>query len=229
MVPGESSDPDSVPERSRFLFVVARTRPDLLPTLRRQFQDDRRVEVMLDRREHERRSQPGGNGVTERRRPGDRRRPRDYWEDTTHHPAVLIPVTTASAMSDLETTPAAPPREPVPEPPMERLLVDDTRLRAWVEESQRAFQQLLPALLDQRAALVSQLHEATRRADQLQRDNDALRAEIARTTAAHHQLTVGHADVVDSVSLFLGQLIEVLEPVRVLAEKQNRERPAPTA
>jgi hypothetical protein len=225
MASGPPPDPDIVPERSRFLFVVARTRPELLPTLRRQFQDDHRVEVLLDRREHERRSLSAGDSGVERRRPGDRRRPRDYWEDTTHHPAVLIPVTTASTPSGPEIMPAAPPREPAPEPPMERLLVDDTRLRAWVEESQRAFQQLLPALLDQRAGLMSQLHEANRRAEELQRDNDALRAEIARTTAAHHQLAVGHADVVDSVSLFLAQLIEVLEPVRVLAEKQNRERP----
>lgn len=227
MAPGQPPDPDSAPERSRFLFVVARTRPDLLPTLRRQFQDDRRVEVLLDRREHERRIQPGGDSLTERRRPGDRRRPRDYWEDTAHHPAVLIPMTPASTTSDPEPTPATSARAPAPEAPMERLLVDDTRLRAWVEESQRAFQQLLPALLDQRAVLLAQLHEVTRRVDELQRDNDALRAEIARTTAAHHQLAVGHADVVDSVSLFLNQLIDVLEPVRVLAEKQNRERTSP--
>jgi len=229
MAPGDTPDSDNLPERSRFLFVVARTRADLLPTLRRQFQDDRRVEVMLDRRAHERRSQSGvADGLTERRRLGDRRRPRDYWEDTTHHPAVLIPVATGSATIDLDTAPAAPSREPAPEPPMERLLVDDTRLRVWVEESQRALQ-LLPALLDQRAGLVAQLHEATRRAEELQRDNDALRAEIARTAAAHHQLAVGHADVVDSVSLFLAQLIEVLEPVRVLAEKQNRERSSSTS
>jgi hypothetical protein len=67
--------------RTRFFFVVARARMDLFLTIRRQFRDDRTVYVMLDRREHDRRSAPAPVGFPDRRRRADRRRPRDYWED----------------------------------------------------------------------------------------------------------------------------------------------------
>ena len=50
-------------------------------------------------------------------------------------------------------------------------------------------------------------------------ENDGLRAEVARASAALRQLEQGHADVVDSVGLFLTQLTHVLEPMRDLVEK----------
>lgn len=219
--------PDHDTERSRFLFVVARNRADLLPTLRRQFQDDRRVEVLLDRRAHDRRSQPAPIGVPERRHQAERRRPRDYWEDTAHHPTVLIPVAPSVIAHEPAPAPAVGPAGPGPgaERPALHPALDEARLLAWVLEGQRVVQQMLPVLLQQRASLVSQLHDATRRTEELARDNETLRAELARVTAAHRQLAAGHADVVDSVGQFLAQLIEVLEPVRVLADKRSGERP----
>lgn len=108
---------------------------------------------------------------------------------------------------------------------MERMPVDETRVLAWVQESQHVFQQVLPTLLEQRSALTSQLHDTTRRCRELQDENDALRAEIARSTAANRQLAEGQAAAVDSVSQFLARLTEVLEPMRALAEKLGRVRP----
>jgi hypothetical protein len=55
------------------IFVVARTRLDRYEELRRQFQDWRDVQVVLDRRKGERRTpQPPFVGVNQRR--GERRR-----------------------------------------------------------------------------------------------------------------------------------------------------------
>ncbi len=108
---------------------------------------------------------------------------------------------------------------------MERMPVDETRVLAWVQESQHVFQQVLPTLLEQRAALTGQLHDTTQRCRDLQAENDALRAEVARATAANRQLAQGQADAVDSVSQFLARLTEVLEPMRALADKLGRVRP----
>jgi hypothetical protein len=213
------------PDRPRFVFVVARTRPELVLTLRRQFQDDQRVDVLLDRRQHDRRAKPAPIGVPERRRQADRRRPQDYWEDPAHHSAVLIPVSLHPVGHVLDVPPVGHVREPDKELTMERMPVDETRVLAWVQESQHVFQQVLPTLLEQRAALTGQLHDTTQRCRDLQAENDALRAEVARATAANRQLAQGQADAVDSVSQFLARLTEVLEPMRALAEKLGRVRP----
>jgi hypothetical protein len=217
------------PDRPRFVFVVARTRPELVQTLRRQFRDDQRVDVLLDRRQHDRRAKPAPIGVPERRRQGDRRRPQDYWEDPAHHSAVLIPVSLHPGGHGVEALPFGGVREPDKELTMERMPVDETRVLAWVQESQHVFQQILPSLLEQRSALTGQLHDTTQRCRDLQAENDALRAELARTTAAHRQLAEGHAEAVDSVSQFLARLTEVLEPMMALAEKLGKVRPPAAA
>ncbi len=216
---------DAVPPR--FLFVVTRTRLDLFLTIRRRFLDDRAVYVLLDRREQGRRGKPSPVYVPERRRQPDRRRPRDYWEDTAYHPAVLIPISRLRP-DDSDHIPSAeiPTRDK--EPTMEPVLVDEARVLAWVQEGQHVLQHVLPAVLDERDALKSQLHEATRRSKELQEENTALRAEVARATEGHRQLEQGHADIVDSVGQFLAQLTHVLEPMRDLAAKLGQARPRPT-
>lgn len=99
---------------------------------------------------------------------------------------------------------------------MERVLVDEARVLAWLQDCRHILQHVLPALLDERDTLKSQLHDATRRCQDLQEENDGLRAEVTRATAAHRQLERGHADIVDSVGKFLTQMTHVLEPMRNL-------------
>jgi len=217
---------DGVTERPRFLFVVARTRLDLYLTIRRRFLDDRAVYVLLDRREQARRGKPSPVHVPERRRQPDRRRPRDYWEDTAHHPAVLIPLSQQRQVAtDNARSPSAetPPRGK--EPMMERVLVDEARMLAWVQEGQNVLQHVLPAVLDERDTLRNQLDEAARRCKDLQQENDGLRAEIARVSAAHQQLAQGQAGIADSVEQFLTQVTSVLEPMRSLAERIRQPGP----
>lgn len=231
-VPAESSDRDDSgsttgePVRTRFFFVVARTRLDLFLTIRRQFRDDRTVYVMLDRREQERRSKASPLDFPDRRQQPDRRRPRDYWEDTAQHPAVLIPVTRLRQDGDSAPLPAAegPQQDTDKEPTMEHVLIDEARVRAWVQEGQQVLQHVLPAALGERDALRSQLQDAARRCKELQEENERLRAELARAAAGHRQLEQGHAEIVDSVSQFLTQLTHVLEPMRGLAERLSQAR-----
>jgi hypothetical protein len=225
--PEAGPDPDAgVTERPRFLFVVARTRLDLYLTIRRRFLDDRAVYVLLDRREQGRRSKPSPVYVPERRRQPDRRRPRDYWEDTAHHPAVLIPLSPRQRdATDNAPSPSAETPARDKEPTMERVLVDEARMLAWVQEGQHVLQHVLPAVLDERDTLRNQLDEATRRCKDLQQENDGLRAEVARASAVHQQLEQNQAGIADSVEQFLAQMRNVLEPMRSLAERVRQTSP----
>jgi hypothetical protein len=221
---GDAADIDSAEYdavRTRFFFVVARTRLDLFLTIRRQFRDDRTVFVMLDRREQDRRSKVSALDGPDRRQ-ADRRRANDYWEDIGHHPAVLVPLTRLRQPSD--PRPATDAVHPDKERLMERVLIDEARMLAWVQEGQHVFQHVLPAVIDERDALKTQLQAVTRRCEELQRENEGLRAETARTVADHRQLEQGHADIVNSVGQFLSQLTHVLEPMRVLADKLGQAR-----
>jgi hypothetical protein len=216
----------SAGERPRFLFVVARTRLDLYLTIRRRFLDDRGVYVLLDRREQGRRGKPSPVYVPERRRQPDRRRPRDYWEDTAHHPAVLIPL--SQRRQDASDNAPSPSAETTPrdkEPTMERVLVDEARMLTWIREGQHVFQHVLPAVLDERDALRNQLDEAARRGKDLQQEIDALRAEIARLSAANRQLEEGQVGIAESVEQFVSQMRNVLEPMRSLAERIRQTGP----
>jgi hypothetical protein len=225
--PVAASNPDEHGrEPARFLFVVARTRLDLYLTIRRRFLDDRAVYVLLDRREQGRRTRPSPVHVPERRRQPDRRRPRDYWEDTAHHPAVLIPLSTrrqdasdnAPSLSDEAT-----PRDK--EPTMERVLVDEARMLTWIREGQHVFQHVLPAVLDERDSLRNQLDEVARRCKELQQENAALRAEVARVSAAHRLLEEGQQAIAENVEQFVAQMRNVLEPMRSLAERIRQTGP----
>jgi CheY-like chemotaxis protein len=178
-------------ERVRYLHIVSRTRLDLLLTLRRQFRDDASVHVMLDRRERDRRRQPRPVAFADRRQTPDRRRPREYWEDIAHHPAVIVPLPPPREHRD-DTAPAqAPPHDGVLTP--ERLL-------AWLEESRHVVQRILPAVVAER---------------------DALRAEVARLAAAHRQIEQEHADVTRRLDQFLAQIGGALEPLRALQQRRR--------
>lgn len=56
---------------TRYLFIVARDHPELCAHLEREFVSEEGVEVVLDRRQGERRRR--AIGTTEERRRGDRR------------------------------------------------------------------------------------------------------------------------------------------------------------
>jgi hypothetical protein len=210
--------------RPRFLYVVARTRLDLYLSIRRQYRDDRTVHVLLDRREQERRARPSA-GVEPERRHADRRRVKDYWEDTAHHPAVLIPLgSNRSATSDTIAPP--PPVEVVDRasPAPARALPEEARLHAWLQESRDLLYHVLPGMLAEHDAFERHLHDATRRHQALEEEIAGLRAEAERATRAYRELEARHADVVSGVGELLTRLTEVLGPVWSLADKLREPR-----
>jgi hypothetical protein len=209
---------------ARFYFVVARTRLDLFLTIRRRFLDDRTVYVMLDRREQDRRTRASSVHLPERRRRDDRRRPRDYWEDIAHHPAVLIPLTPRRPDAPDVETPTAAPSGPKEEPTMDRGLVEEARVLAWVQESQHILRHVLPAVLDEREALRSQLREAIPHCQALAEDNARLRADLAGATALQRQLEQEQAEIGESVDRVLAQVTQTLGPMRELAERLRSRR-----
>jgi uncharacterized coiled-coil DUF342 family protein len=145
----------------------------------------------------------------------------DYWENTAHHPAVLVSLSRLrKGGSDSGSLPSAEVPEQNKELTMERVFVDEARVLAWVQEGQYVIQHVL----GERDALRSQLQDAIQRCKELQEENDGLRAEVARATASHRQLEQGHADIVDSVGQFLTQFTHVLEPMRDMAEKLDQSR-----
>jgi hypothetical protein len=203
----------------RFLYVVARSCPDLYLKMRRRFLDDDTIQVLLDRRTQDRRVKTGPVPVPERRR-ADRRHPTDYWESTAHHPAVLIPLRRRPDTDDIEpATTARPHPDPDKESTMEPAGVNAARVLAWIGEGRDILDHVLPAILDERDALQRELQEVVRRCHDLQAENEALRGEVARASAAHRQLEQGQAEIVGSVGEFVTQLTHVLEPMRTLTEK----------
>src|SRR5438128_4946864 len=90
-----------------FFVIVAQDHSELFPRIRRQFLDDPRVQVILDRRRWER-------GRTARtplpdRRWADRRRAPDYWEDLRHHPVVLVSTARRAPVDPaVRSSPASP-------------------------------------------------------------------------------------------------------------------------
>jgi hypothetical protein len=64
----------------------------------------------------------------------------DYWEDTAHHPAVLVPLSPLRGDgSDSGSLPSAEVPEQDKEPTMERVLFDEARVLAWVQEGRSLF------------------------------------------------------------------------------------------
>jgi hypothetical protein len=73
---------------AHYLFIVARNRPDILARVRERLRDDLRIEVIVDRRRGERRTEPVAQ-IPERRR-ADRRRPTRHWDDLSVYPTLVV-------------------------------------------------------------------------------------------------------------------------------------------
>lgn len=78
----------------RYLFIVARERPDILARMRERFANDLRIEVLLDRRHGERRASVIAR-VPERRG-SDRRRPTKLVNNLSVYPVVVAQKRVAS-------------------------------------------------------------------------------------------------------------------------------------
>jgi hypothetical protein len=73
---------------ARYLFIVARSRPDILAQVRDRLRGDGRIEVIADRRYADRRKF-AAHHEPERRR-AERRRPAKSWDDLTRFPTLVV-------------------------------------------------------------------------------------------------------------------------------------------
>jgi hypothetical protein len=73
---------------ARYLFIVARNRPDILARVRERLRDDVRIDVIADRRQRERRK--SADRWTPERRHAERRRPTRHWDDLSVYPTLVV-------------------------------------------------------------------------------------------------------------------------------------------
>jgi hypothetical protein len=178
----------------RFLVIVARSGAELYAQLTQNFLDDSRVQVLLDRRRGERRRAPASRQPDRRR--NERRRVPDYWEDTRHHPVVIVPTwkkpvsfpapTTASE----EDTTMEATHNTVRTPP---------NLEAWIRDSQHMMAQVIPSLLEEGQELRRRAESAEAAAAHRQREVEDLQGEVTRLGNEIDRLSKERAAVIATV------------------------------
>jgi cell division protein FtsB len=121
---------------TRYLFIVARNRPDILERVRERLHGDERIEVIVDRRYGERRRQDVPRQPD--RRAADRRRPTKAWDDLALFPT-LVAQKRVPSYAELERDVAAYARE------REQLRAENDCLRAAVASLQERLEALISA------------------------------------------------------------------------------------
>ena len=149
---------------TRYLFIVARNRPDILERVRERLHGDERIEVIVDRRYGERRRQDVRREPD--RRAGDRRRPAKAWDDLTLFPT-LVAQKCVPPYAELERNAAAYARE------CEQLRAENDCLRAAIASLEQRLEALVSADTASKADTIAILTQA----------EDAVGALIARLRA----------------------------------------------
>lgn len=131
---GPTSAPDAAEAFPRYLFIVARDRPEILARVQERLQGDPRVEVIADRRYGERRTSSVPPAVDRRRT--DRRRATKFWDDLTVHPTLV-------AQKRLEPYTALLRRTEVLSSANEELCLENRSLRVQIASLQRRIDALV--------------------------------------------------------------------------------------
>ena len=149
---------------TRYLFIVARNRPDILQRVRERLHGDERIEVIVNRRYGERRREDVRREPD--RRAGDRRRPAKAWDDLTLFPT-LVAQKRVPSYGELERSVAAYARE------CEHLRAENDCLRAAIASLEQRLEALVSADTASKADTIAILTQA----------EDAVGALIARLRA----------------------------------------------
>jgi hypothetical protein len=128
------------------LFIVARSRPDILERVRERLQGDERIEVIVDRRYGERRCADVPREPE--RRAGNRRRAAKAWDDLTLF-ATLVAQKCVPSYAELERNAAAYARE------CEQLRAENDCLRAAMASLGERLEVVISAI-----AILSQAEDA---------------------------------------------------------------------
>jgi len=148
------SMPNQTEPPVRYLFIVARNRPDILGRVKERLRGDVRVEVLVDRRYGERRQSPVPREPD--RRGGDRRRPPNHWDDLVVFPTRVVQKRVDS-YAELQQKVVASARE------SQELREENGRLRAEISGLGSRLEALISADAASKAdaiALLTQAEEA---------------------------------------------------------------------
>ncbi|PYN94145.1 MAG: hypothetical protein DMD91_28655 [Candidatus Rokuibacteriota bacterium] len=188
------SIPGTLPEGRRFLVVVERKSEALFVRLSELLLDEPRIQVLLDRRQRERR-QRDLSTLRDRRR-GDRRAMPDYWGDLRYHPVVIRP-TTPTPDATLE-----PDRGSDVMDTMDTLTQPRQRLDDWMRQGTQLFGQLVEeneALQERVRAAEAQAQQVTDTLHELEREMTRLRGEI-------DDFKIQRGQVVEAVQSWVGEM-----------------------
>jgi len=178
----------------RFLVVVERKSEALFVRLSELLLDDPRIQVMLDRRQRERRARDV-RPVMDRRRDSRRALP-DYWADLRHHPVVVRPTTlmpdpVPSADKESHVMASA---EPVTQPRQ--------RLDEWMRQGS----QLISRVLDENELLQQRVRAAEAHAEKVTETVQDLEREVNRLRAEIEEFKAQRGQVVDAVQSWVGEM-----------------------
>ena len=188
------SIPGTLPEGRRFLVVVERKSEALFVRLSELLLDEPRIQVLLDRRQRERRQR---NLSTLRdRRHGDRRALPDYWGDLRYHPVVIRP-TTPTPDATLE-----PDRGSDGMDSMETLTQPRQRLDDWMRQGTQLFGQLV----EENEALQERVRSAEAHAQQVTETLHELEREMTRLRGEIDDFKIQRGQVVEAVQSWVGEM-----------------------
>jgi len=188
------SMPGTPPDGRRFLVVVERKSEALFVRLSELLLDEQRIQVLLDRRQRERR-QRDLLPLMDRRR-GDRRALPDYWGDLRCHPVVIRPTT---------PTPDAtlvPDKGPDSMEIMEALTQPRQRLDDWMRQGT----QLFGRLVEENEALQQRVRSAEEHAQQVTETLRELEREMTRLRGEIDDFKIQRGQVVDAVQSWVGEM-----------------------
>ena len=172
-----AAPPDAAEASPRYLFIVARDRPDIFARVTERLQGDPRIEVIVDRRYGERRQSAVSPAVE--RRHGDRRHPMKFWDDLTVHPTLVVPRRAPSA-TELHRDAATAARD------AQHVRAENGTLRDEIADLEQRIATLSSAnqeLCADNNALRGQIASLRARIDALVSADEALRAAAARLCA----------------------------------------------
>ena len=148
-------DAGSMPHPSeppvRYLFIVARNRPDMLEQVKERLRGDNRIEVIADRRHGERRRSAVPREPD--RRGADRRRPTTARDDLSVYPT-LVAQRHVESYAELQRKVVAAARE------SQELREENDRLRAELSSLKDQLEALLSAHAAFKADTLAQLTQA---------------------------------------------------------------------
>ena len=197
----------------RYLVIVARNQQSLYEFLKQRFHADRKVDVILDRRETETRDS------VEMRRPAreqtERRHHQALKRDLRFHSVVVTPCHASASSGPAEERHQSECPQGQGSTSMGDVDVAEERQRVtrWIEESQYLIGRIVPGLLDDRDRLRSRAEGAEQEAERLRHEVHELRKEIADLQSEKEFVRNEQVTMTEAFSKVMEHLSQMHEPL----------------